>query len=81
VKVEGRFYAFQEFCTHRFGPMSEGKLANGHVQCPWHRSCFDVRTGKVVHGPAKIDLKTYPVRIENGKLCIELKPAFVASRV
>jgi len=71
AKLDGQFYAFQEFCTHRFGPLSEGKLENGRVECPWHRSCFDLRTGKVAHGPAKIDLKTYPVRIHEGKLCVE----------
>lgn len=68
VKLEGEVFAFQDFCTHRFGPLSEGKLQEGQVQCPWHRSCFDVRTGQVTHGPAKIDLKTYPVQIEDGKV-------------
>ena len=74
VKLDGAFYAFQEFCTHRFGPLSEGCLKEGQVECPWHRSRFDVRTGKVLHGPAKVDLKTYPVRVCQGKICIELAP-------
>jgi uncharacterized membrane protein/nitrite reductase/ring-hydroxylating ferredoxin subunit len=63
ARIDGEFYAFQEFCTHRFGPLSEGALADGQVQCPWHRSCFDVRTGKVTQGPAKVDLKTFDVRV------------------
>jgi nitrite reductase/ring-hydroxylating ferredoxin subunit/uncharacterized membrane protein len=75
VKLDGNVYAFQEFCTHRFGPLSEGSFQNGIVQCPWHRSCFDVRAGKVVRGPAKVDLKTYPVRIENSKIFISLREA------
>ena len=72
IKLDGAFYAFQEFCTHRFGPLSEGCLKDGQVECPWHRSRFDVRTGRVLHGPAKVDLKTYPVRVYQGKICIEL---------
>lgn len=72
VKLEGTFYAFQEFCTHRYGPLSEGALVDGQVQCPWHRSCFDVRTGKVSHGPAKVDLKTFPVRIQEGKIEVQV---------
>ena len=72
VKLDGAFYGFQEFCTHRFGPLSEGCLEDGQVECPWHRSRFDVRSGKVVHGPAKLDLKTYPVQIRQGKICIDL---------
>jgi uncharacterized membrane protein/nitrite reductase/ring-hydroxylating ferredoxin subunit len=63
-------YAFQEFCTHRYGPLSEGKLSDHQVECPWHRSCFDIRTGKVVEGPAKIDLKTYSATIRAGKIFI-----------
>jgi nitrite reductase/ring-hydroxylating ferredoxin subunit/uncharacterized membrane protein len=61
-------YAFQEFCTHRYGPLSEGKLYDYQVECPWHRSCFDIRTGKVVEGPAKVDLKTYSATIRAGKI-------------
>ena len=63
-------YAFQEFCTHRFGPLSEGKIQAYQVECPWHRSCFDIRTGKVVEGPAKVDLRTFPVTLRAGKIYI-----------
>ena len=73
AKLEGDFYAFQEFCTHRFGPLSEGSFQNDQVQCPWHGSCFDVKTGRVAHGPAKVDLKIYPVQIRDGKVCIGLR--------
>jgi uncharacterized membrane protein/nitrite reductase/ring-hydroxylating ferredoxin subunit len=64
-------YAFQEFCTHRYGPLSEGKLKDHQVICPWHRSCFDIRTGKVLEGPAKVDLKTYSAAIRGGKIFIK----------
>jgi nitrite reductase/ring-hydroxylating ferredoxin subunit/uncharacterized membrane protein len=70
VKQGGEVYAFQEFCTHRYGPLSEGKLYGHQIECPWHRSCFDIRTGKVVEGPAKIDLKTYSATIRAGKIFI-----------
>ena len=67
----GKIYAFQEFCTHRYGPLSEGKLQGHRVICPWHRSCFDIRTGKVVEGPAKVDLKMYETKIQGGKILIK----------
>ncbi|MCI0393566.1 MAG: Rieske 2Fe-2S domain-containing protein [Chloroflexi bacterium] len=75
VKVDGRFYAFQEFCTHRFGPLSEGSLRDHEIMCPWHRSCFDVRTGQVTQGPAKTDLKTFEVAVANGQIQVKLLPA------
>jgi nitrite reductase/ring-hydroxylating ferredoxin subunit len=68
AKVGGEVYAFQEFCTHRFGPLSEGSFEDHEVRCPWHGSCFDVRTGKVTQGPAKLDLNTYEVRVREGKI-------------
>jgi nitrite reductase/ring-hydroxylating ferredoxin subunit/uncharacterized membrane protein len=68
VKLDGEFFAFQEFCTHRYGPLSEGRFHNGKVQCPWHNSCFDIRTGDVTSGPAKVELRTFPVKVENGKV-------------
>ena len=74
AKIDNHFYGFQEFCTHRFGPLSEGSFEGFNVQCPWHNSCFDVRTGKVTNGPAKVDLKTFKVEIHDGKICIGLPP-------
>lgn len=71
AKQAGKVYAFQEFCTHRYGPLSEGKLQGHLVVCPWHRSCFDIRTGKVTEGPAKVDLKTYETKVQGGKILIK----------
>ena len=70
ANVGGDYYAFQEFCTHRFGPLSEGHFEDHQIMCPWHGSCFDVRSGKVTQGPAKVDLKTYPVMVEAGWVCV-----------
>ena len=70
AKVDNCVFAFQEFCTHRFGPLSEGTFHGFNVQCPWHKSCFDVRTGKVTSGPAKVDLKTFRVETRDGKICV-----------
>lgn len=73
AKVDGRLYAIQEFCTHRHGPLSEGCLKKGEIECPWHRSRFDVRTGKVLAGPAVVDLKTFLVEEREGKIWVSTK--------
>ena len=72
AKIDNRFFAFQEFCTHRFGPLSEGCFSGFEVECPWHKSRFDVRTGKVTQGPAKVDLKTFRIEVRDGKTFLEL---------
>jgi uncharacterized protein YbjT (DUF2867 family)/nitrite reductase/ring-hydroxylating ferredoxin subunit len=73
--IGGSFFATQEKCTHRQGPLSEGKLDGSIVTCPIHGAQFDVSTGAVLRGPAKDPLKIYRVivdgeigRIEVGQL-------------
>jgi nitrite reductase/ring-hydroxylating ferredoxin subunit/uncharacterized membrane protein len=53
--------AFQDRCTHRGGPLSDGVLICGTVQCPWHGSQFDVNTGEVKCGPATENIATFPI--------------------
>jgi nitrite reductase/ring-hydroxylating ferredoxin subunit/uncharacterized membrane protein len=57
--TEDGYAAFQDRCTHKGGPLSDGAMICGTVQCPWHGSQFDVRTGEVKCGPAKEPIETY----------------------
>lgn len=74
AKSGGRTCAFQEFCTHRYGPLSEGTLKDGRVVCPWHGSAFDPCTGKVSAGPAKVDLRTFPIETANDIVRLRVPP-------
>jgi nitrite reductase/ring-hydroxylating ferredoxin subunit len=58
-RTETGYAAFSDRCTHRGGPLSDGALICGTVQCPWHGSQFDVHTGEVKCGPAEQKIKTY----------------------
>ena len=60
-RTEQGYAAFQDRCTHHGGPLSDGVLICGTVQCPWHGSQFDVHTGEVKCGPAKQRIKTYAI--------------------
>ena len=62
--VDGTFCATQARCTHRQGPLNEGKLDGSTVTCPWHGAQFNVCTGAVLRGPARDPLKTYRVIVE-----------------
>ncbi|HEX3947120.1 MAG TPA: DUF2231 domain-containing protein, partial [Acidimicrobiales bacterium] len=51
-----------ERCSHRGGPLSEGRLVDNCVECPWHASRFDASTGRVRRGPASIPQPVYELR-------------------
>ena len=61
ARTERGHAAFQDRCTHRGGPLSDGVLICGTVQCPWHGSQFDVQTGEVKCGPAEQPIQTYDI--------------------
>lgn len=61
-RTEKGYVAFQDRCTHKGGPLSDGALIKGCVQCPWHGSQFDVHTGAVECGPAEEAIDTYGVK-------------------
>ncbi|MGE0444929.1 MAG: DUF2231 domain-containing protein [Vicinamibacterales bacterium] len=52
ARTDRGYAAFDDRCTHRGGPLSDGVLICGTVQCPWHGSQFDVHSGEVKCGPA-----------------------------
>ncbi len=68
----GTVYAIGAVCSHAGGPLEEGTFDGTCVQCPWHDSVFDVRDGRVVHGPATFPQPRYRARIENGQVEIQL---------
>ena len=46
--VEGTYYAIDDTCAHRGGPLSEGDVQGTKVTCPWHGADFDLKTGAVL---------------------------------
>lgn len=66
------FVAFDDRCPHKGGSLAGGMLICDTIQCPWHGSQFDVRTGKVKAGPAEEQIATYPLTIENNKIFIQI---------
>ena len=46
INIQGNYYAIGNVCTHMGGPLNEGTLEGFEVECPWHGSKFDIRTGE-----------------------------------
>ncbi len=65
-------FAVENRCTHLAMPLDEGRVIGGQIICPFHGACFNLRTGAAVSGPAVSPLVTHHVRIEDGRVYVEL---------
>ena len=70
----GEFYAIEDRCSHDDGPLCEGDWEHETctVICPRHGSHFDLRTGRPLSLPAFEPVETYPVRVEDGIVKVEV---------
>ena len=72
ANVEGTVVAVADTCTHEDASLSGGALDGVFVRCPLHGSRFCLLNGKAVDDPAEIDLETFPIKVEHGRILIEL---------
>ena len=75
ARTEDGWTAFGDYCTHRGASLADGVLMCSTVQCPWHGSQFDVRTGAVRAGPADASIPTFQVKEEKTGAVWLLAPA------
>lgn len=67
----GTFYAIDNTCVHRGGPLGEGELDGDTVACPWHSWRYSVKTGKCLTNPSAC-VKTYDVKVEGSDIKVLL---------
>lgn len=72
AKTEKGYVAFDDRCTHKGGSLAGGSMICGTVQCPWHGTQFDVRTGAIKAGPGKDPIICFQVKEENGNIILLL---------
>ncbi len=66
----GEIFATADLCTHAYASMADGFIDDGQIECPLHGACFDIKTGKALTAPASVDLQTFPVKVENGRIFV-----------
>ena len=69
--IDGRFYALDNACPHRGGPLGEGDLQGQTLTCPWHRWQFNAVTGESLVNPAA-KLRMFPVTVEGNDVFVEI---------
>ena len=68
--VDGKFFAINNTCLHRGGPLGTGELHGKVVTCPWHGWQYDVTTGKVSQNPT-VGVNCYPVEIRGEDIFVD----------
>lgn len=71
-KVEGKFYATSNICTHEECELDENHTMHGDiVECTCHGSQYDIKTGANVLPPSAEPLKTYSVSVVGEDVFVE----------
>ena len=69
---DDKYYATDGICTHEHAFLTDGLVMDNIIECPKHNGRFDYRTGAAKGAPVCVDLKTYPVKVEAGKVMIDI---------
>ncbi len=71
-RVEDRAYASDGLCTHENVHLCDGLVMDHVIECPKHNGRFDIRDGRPLGAPVCVALKTYPAKVEDGIVLIEI---------
>jgi 3-phenylpropionate/trans-cinnamate dioxygenase ferredoxin subunit len=69
---DGEHFATDGWCTHERALLADGLVMDHLVECPKHNGRFDYRTGERRRAPIRVDLRTYPVRVNGSDVEIDL---------
>lgn len=67
------YFATDGSCTHEQFPLADGFVMDDIIECAKHNGRFNYKTGEALGAPACIDLKTYPVKVEDGTVFIRIE--------
>jgi len=66
------WFALDDRCPHRGGPLGEGRIQDGCVICPWHHAQFEIASGHCLQPRTLSSVKSYPVRVSQENIEVEL---------
>lgn len=70
--ADDEYYATDGLCTHEKVHLADGFVVGDVIECPKHNGCFDFRTGAATRRPAREPLRTWPVKVEEGQVFIQV---------
>ncbi|MFZ9251698.1 MAG: non-heme iron oxygenase ferredoxin subunit [Hylemonella sp.] len=69
---DGVVYATDILCTHGDARLCDGFLEGHEIECPYHQGRFDIRTGAATGAPCTEPIRTWPVKVEEGRVWLRL---------
>ena len=70
--ADGSIHALDDVCSHEYALLSQGEVWDEEVWCPKHGSHFNIRTGAVTGFPATEPVRSYPTKIEDGFIYVNM---------
>jgi 3-phenylpropionate/trans-cinnamate dioxygenase ferredoxin subunit len=67
-----RYFATDGLCTHEQVHLSDGLVMGNIIECPKHNGRYDLTTGEAKGAPVCVNLQTYPVKVEGGRVFIQI---------
>ena len=71
-RVNSEVFATDSVCTHGNADLCDGFFEDYQIECPLHQGRFDVHSGKALCAPLTENIRTYPIKIEDGRVYIAL---------
>lgn len=76
-KAGDELYAVENRCSHAFQSFVGGRLRGTRLACPMHGACFDIRDGKALSLPATRPIRTFPLKIDGGRILVAVEDAVI----
>ncbi|MBN8996460.1 MAG: Rieske 2Fe-2S domain-containing protein [Rhizobiales bacterium] len=67
---DDEYFATSDICTHEHAHLSDGLVMDDVIECPKHNGRFNYKTGAPLGAPVCVNLRTFPVKVEGGKVFI-----------
>ena len=69
---DDEYFATDGLCTHEHVHLADGLVMDNIIECPKHNGRFDYATGHALGAPVLVDLRTYPTRVEDDRVWIQI---------
>jgi nitrite reductase/ring-hydroxylating ferredoxin subunit len=71
-RLKDEYFATSDACPHQGGALSAGCVVEDYIECPVHYALFDIRTGAADGAVTTASVRTYPTRVENDEIHVDL---------